>query len=237
VGRLVNFASRRGMDIEGLGEKTVVELVERDLLADAGDVYALTPEHFAGQEGWKEKSISNLMAAIEASKRRPLGRLLAALGIRHVGSRVAEALAVHWGSLAALESADEEALAATPEVGEVIAKSVRAWLDAERNRATLAKLRAAGVNTERLPEEVKSGHLTGKKVVVTGTLAKYSREQAEAAIEAAGGRVAGSVSKATSYVVVGESPGSKAEKARTLGVRILDEAGFEALLAGTLEGA
>ena len=231
-GKLFHFASRGGLDIEGLGEKTIRWLMDRGLLDDVGDIYSLRREHFEGQEGWKEKSISNLMSAIEASKTRPLSRLLAALGIRHVGGRGAQQLAAQWGSLEAIEAASEEDLAATPDVGPVIARSVRAWLDDDRNRLTIDKLRAAGVNTATLPDEVKTGHLAGKKIVVTGSLEGWSRDAAKQAIEDAGGRSVDSVSKSTDYVVVGQSPGSKAEKAKQLGVPVLDEDGFARLLAG-----
>jgi DNA ligase (NAD+) len=233
-GRIVHFASRGGLDIEGLGEKTVSWLMDRGLLTDQGDIYSLRPEHFEGQEGWKAKSISNLLTGIEVSKRRPFSRLLTALGIRHVGGRVAEQLATHFGSLDALEQASAEEIASAPDIGGVIAASVRAWLDTPRSQEVLAKLRAAGVNTEALPEEKRSGHLVGVKVVVTGSLERFSRDAAKAAIENAGGRAVDSVSKSTDYVVVGDNPGSKADKARTLGVPILDEDGFIALVEGSL---
>lgn len=228
--RLYHFCGRSGMDIEGLGYRTLALLLDEGRLHDEGDIYSLTPDDFGGLEGFGDKSVANLMAAIEASKQRPLASLLVALGIRHVGTRVAQVLADAFGSLDAIAAASEEELSEVPEIGPVIAASVRSALNDGQRMEVLAKLRAAGVNTQS--EKKTSGLLEGLKIVVTGTLAKFSRDEAKAAIENAGGRATGSVSAKTDYVVVGEAPGSKAAKAEALGIRILSEDEFENLLSG-----
>jgi DNA ligase (NAD+) len=219
------------MDIEGLGYQTIDELAGRDLLHDVADVYALRPEHFATQEGWKERRIDNLMRAIEASKDRPVARLLTALGIRHVGGTVAQQLARHFGSIDALMTASEEDIVAVEGIGQVIAHAVHEFFAQPRNRAVLEKVREAGV---RMADEQRRatgpGPLDGMTFVLTGGLESLSREEATEAIEEAGGKVTSSVSKKTSYVVVGENPGSKYDKAQQLGVPIIDEAGLLKLL-------
>lgn len=228
--RLFHFCGRSGMDIEGLGYQTLALLLDEGKLQDEGDIYALTPDDFSGLEGFGDKSVSNLMAAIEASKQRPLASLLVALGIRHVGTRVAQVLADAFGSLDAIASASDEQLAEVPEVGPVIAASVNSALSDPGRVAVITKLKAAGVNTQS--EKKSGGLLDGLKLVVTGTLVGFSRDEADAAIENAGGRATSSVSAKTDYVVVGEAPGSKAAKAEALGVRILNEDEFVRLLSG-----
>jgi DNA ligase (NAD+) len=228
---LVHFASRGAMDIEHLGERTVAALIEAGKLRDAADVYRLTAGDLAQLPGFKDKSIANLLQAIEASKRRPLDRLLVGLSIRHVGDHVATVLANRLKSLEAIASASEEDLNAVDEIGPTIASSVHAWFADERNRDLVRRLVEAGVSTE-----VEGGGgevpqvLAGRTLVLTGALGAFTRDQAAQAVEERGGRIASSVSKKTDYVVVGADPGSKAERARELGVTIVDETGFEQLL-------
>ena len=229
--RITHFASRGAMDIEGLGEQTVRVLAEKDLVDDVGDIYSLTYDDLIGLEGFADISARNLLTAIESSKQRPLANLLTGLGIRHVGGRGAEVLASTCGSLDAIETASEEDLAAAEGVGPVIARSVHEFFALDRNRAVVEKLRAAGVNFEGPAGPDLPQTLTGKAVVVTGTLEGFSRDGALDAIKGRGGTSPGSVSKKTAYVVVGREPGAaKLNKANELGVPILDEAQFERLL-------
>jgi DNA ligase (NAD+) len=239
VQRIVHFASRGAMDIEGLGEMRVVQLVAAGLIADPVDLYALDGAALVELEGLGELSAANLLGAIEASKRQPLSRLLVALGVRHVGPTVARALASAFGSLDALRSASSDALAAVEGVGPVIADSVVEFLANPANRHVLDRLVAAGLTTAQpgggpaataAPGVAQT--LAGRSVVVTGTLSGYSREEAEAAIVARGGKSPGSVSKSTFAVVIGDAPGAaKLTKAESLGIPLLDDAGFEMLLA------
>jgi DNA ligase (NAD+) len=228
---LVHFAGRGAMDIEHLGERTVAALIDAGKLRDAADVYQLTGEDLAGLQGFKDKSIANLLEAIEASKQRPLDRLLVGLSIRHVGDHVATVLANRLRSLEAIAAASEEDLNAVDEIGPTIASSVHAWFAEERNRELVRRLIEAGVSTR-----VEGGGadapqvLAGRTVVLTGALDGFTRDQATRAVEERGGRIASSVSKKTDYVVVGADPGSKAERARELGVTIVDETGFRQLL-------
>ncbi|RIK07725.1 MAG: DNA ligase (NAD(+)) LigA [Acidobacteria bacterium] len=231
--RLHHFCGRSGMDIEGLGYQTLALLLDEGKLHDEGDIYSLKPEDFSGLEGFGDKSVSNLMAAIETSKSRPLANLLVALGIRHVGTRVAQVLADAFGSLDAIASASEEQLSDVPEIGPIIAASVSSALSDPRRVAVIGKLKAAGVNAKSVKQS--GGLLEGLKFVVTGTLSRFSRDEAEAAIENAGGRATSSVSAKTDYVVVGEAPGSKAAKAEALGVRVLSEDEFVRLLSSGQE--
>ena len=229
VGRLIHFAGRGAMDIEHLGEKTVSALVEKGYITDPGDIFALTPEQIADIPGFKDKSITNLVDAIEGAKTRGIDRLLYGLGVLHLGGTGAKALADAFGSVDAIAAASEEDIAAIEGVGPVIAASVAEYFARAQTKELVEKLRAAGV---RLAEERKkaSGPLLGKTFVITGTLDAWSREEAKALIEAQGGKVASSVSKKTDYLVAGESPGSKLDKAESLGVEILDEAGLRKLL-------
>lgn len=233
VQRIVFFAGRSAMDIEGLGEERVAQFVEAGLLADAGDLYSITLDQLLPLERIGERSAENLIAAIEASKQRPLAKLLVGLGIRHVGPAASNELARALGHFDRIEAASEEELAAVDGVGAVIAASIRSFFETERNQAVLAKLRAAGVNLEG-PEVVAAPEgapsLAGATFVLTGTLEGFTREQAQTEIEARGGKVTSSVSKKTGFVVAGESPGSKLAKAETVGVPVLDEAAFVELL-------
>jgi len=231
--RIEHFASRGGMDIENLGERRVVQLIDAGLLRDAGDVYSLTYERLIALEGFAELSVRNLLAAVERSKQRPFPNLLFGLQIPMLGGTGAERLASAMGDLDAILDAPEETLAAVDGVGPKIAHSVRAFFDLDRNRQVVDKLRAAGVNLEggrgsgaELPQT-----LAGKVVVVTGTLTRLSRDAAVEAIKARGGASPASVSKKTSWLVAGDEPGAaKMTKAEELGVPVLDEAGLLRLL-------
>jgi DNA ligase (NAD+) len=228
---LVHFASRGAMDIEHLGERTVAALIDAGKLRDAADVYRISAEDLAELPGFKDKSIANLLQAVEESKRRPLDRLLVGLSIRHVGDRVATVLAKRLKSLDAIARASEEELSAIEEIGPTIASSIHAWFSDERNRDLVRRLAEAGVNTKADGDGEEAPQvLAGRTVVLTGTLDGLTRDQATKAVEERGGRIASSVSKKTDYVVVGADPGSKAERARELGVTIVDEAGFRQLL-------
>jgi len=229
--RIIHFASRGAMDIEGLGEKTVGLLSDRGLVADPGDLYALTRSDFEGLEGWGELSTANLLAAIEASTQRPLANLLVALGVKHLGPAAADALARALGSLERVAAATEHELAAVEGIGPVIAASVAAWFADPVNQAVVAKLRSAGVVFDRVERPSLPQTLLGRAVVVTGTLEAFSREGAEAAIKAHGGKSPGSVSRSTFALVVGSEPGAaKLARATELGVPVLDEAAFSHLL-------
>jgi DNA ligase (NAD+) len=234
VQRIVFFAGRSAMDIEGLGEERVNQFVAAGLLSDAADLYSLTVEQLLPLERIGERSAQLLVAAIDQSRSRPLAKLLVGLGIRHVGPSAAVALARELGSLDAIASAGAEELAAVDGVGAVIAESIVAFFANERNRALVDRLQAAGVNfqgPERVDVVVDGPSLVGLTFVLTGTLPNMTREEAQAELEARGGKVTGSVSKKTSYVVVGASPGSKLAKAEQLGVTTLDEDALRELLA------
>ena len=234
--RLVeHFASRGAMDIEGLGAKLAVMLVEEGLVRNLADIYALAAEQLLPLDLFAEKRAENLLEGIEASKKCPLSRLVFGLGIRHVGRATAELLVARYASLNALSRAGAEEIEQIEGVGEVIAKSVASWFAVEANRDLIRRLRESGVNTERLPEEAPrveegSGQVTGKTFVLTGTLPTLGRKEATTRIKQAGGRVASSVSSNTDYVVAGENPGSKRERATELGIAILDENQLLALL-------
>ena len=230
--RVIYFASRGAMDIEGLGERTVFQLSDAGLINDPADIYSLTAEQLLGLEGFARISADKLLGAIEGSKARPLPRLLTALGIKGLGPSASESLSLAFGTLDSILAADEAALATTEGVGPVIAGSIRRWYAIDANRTFIEKLRRAGVDFGRVEVSRLAPVLAGKAVVVTGTLEKYSREEAELAIKARGGKSPSSVSAKTFAVVVGDAPGaSKITKARELGVPILDDAGFEELLA------
>lgn len=230
--KIIYFASRGALDIEGLGEERVHQLVAAGLLEDAGDLFSLTHEQLVALERMGDVSARNLLDAIEASKRQPLARVLVALGIRHAGPTAAQELARALGHLDRVAAAPVDELVAVEGVGSVIAESIRSWFSVPTNRALVEKLRAAGVNLEGPVSEVPAAEptLAGRTFALTGGLEGITRERAEAEIEARGGKVTGSVSKKTSYVVVGENPGSKLAKAEQLGVPRLDEAGFHRLL-------
>ena len=237
-GSIEHFASRGGMDIEGLGERTVAQLIELGLLHDVAGVYELDFDRILELEGYGQTSVDNLRAAIDASKDRPLRHLLVGLNIRHLGPAGAEALARRFGHLDDIVAADAETLAAVDGVGPTIATSVRSWFDDPAHLAVIERLRVAGVNLEGEAAPDVEQTLAGLSVVVTGTLEGYNREEVEEAIKSRGGKAPGSVSKKTTAVVVGDGPGaSKLTKAEELGIPVLDEAGFEHLLAtGDLPG-
>jgi DNA ligase (NAD+) len=219
------------MDIEHLGEQRVHLFCELGLLDDIGDIYTLDFDRIRELEGFGEISVGNLQQAIETSKSRPLANLLVGLNIRHLGGAGSELLAREFGHLDRIMDASVDDLAAVEGVGPIIATTVHAFFASDANRAVVEKLRAAGVNFEGPAAPAVGLTLAGMSVVVTGTLEGYSREGAEEAIKARGGKSPGSVSKKTTAVVVGESPGAaKLTKAEELGVPILDEAGFESLL-------
>jgi len=230
--RVIYFASRGAMDIEGLGERTVFQLSDAGLISDPADIYTLTSEQLLGLEGFARISADKLLASIEGSKTRPLPKLLTALGIKGLGPSASESLSLAFGTLDSILAADEAALATTEGVGPVIAGSICRWYAIDANRTFIEKLRGAGVDFGLVEVSRLAPVLAGKAVVVTGTLEKYSREEAELAIKARGGKSPGSVSAKTFAVVVGDAPGaSKITKAQELGVPILDDAAFEELLA------
>lgn len=235
VQRIAHFASRSAMDIEGLGEQRVQLLVDQGLLTDVADLYGFTAETFAGLEGFAELSTANLLTAIDASRAKPLSRVLIGLGIRHLGQVGSLALARACRDVDGILAADEEALAAVDGVGPVIARSVVAWFASPVNRSVVDRLRAAGLHLEEPAGASDGGDLAqtleGKSVVVTGTLEGYTREEAEAAVVARGGRSPGTVSAKTFAVVVGRAPGaSKVTKAEQVGVPVVAGARFEELL-------
>jgi DNA ligase (NAD+) len=233
---LLHFASRRAMDIEGLGDKLVDQLVDRGLVHTPADVYVLKLESLAGLDRMAEKSAANLIAAIETSKGTTLARFIFALGIRNVGEATAKDLARHFGSLDKLIAATEADLLAVRDVGPIVAQSIVQFFAEPHNLGVVNTLRAVGVSwTESIGLQQSAGILIGKTLVLTGSLPTLTREAAKEKIEAAGGKVAGSVSKKTDYVVAGAEAGSKLERARELGVAILDEAGLLALLASNAE--
>jgi len=228
---LLHFAGRRAMDIEGLGDKLVDQLVDRELVRNPADVYRLDAATLAGLDRMAEKSAANLVAAIEASKAATLARFIFALGIRNVGETTAKDLARHFGKLDALIAAGDADLLVVRDVGPIVAESIRQFFAEPHNLEVVRRLREAGVRwTETAGMQQSAGKLAGRTFVLTGTLPTLTRELAKERIEAAGGKVAGSVSKKTDYVVAGAEAGSKLVKAQELGVAILDEAGLLALL-------
>ena len=228
-----HFAGKGAFDMDGVGEKLVSQLVDTGLVTDAAALFALSAPDLAALERKAEKSAGNIAAAISGARRIPLSRFLYALGIRNVGEHVGAVLARHFGSLGALMNAETALLTEVPEVGPVVAESVAVFFRHPENRRLIEKMRERGVVVE---DEVRSaasdgaGQLSGKTFVLTGTLAGMSRDEAKKKIEAAGGKVSGSVSKKTSFVVAGEDPGSKLDKARELGVTVIDEARLVGML-------
>ncbi len=219
---LRHFCGRRAMNIEGLGDKLVDQLVTAGLLTDVASVYDLKASDLAELERWGEKSAANLIEEIEKSKANDASRLLFALGVRHVGEKAARTLIGHFGSLDALAAASEEELQSVEEVGPNTAAALRAWFSHPRHRELVERLRRHGVRLEgQMRSRPAPGALTGKTVVITGTLSGITREEAEERLAAAGAKVAGSVSKKTDFVVVGESAGSKLDKAKALGVPVV----------------
>jgi DNA ligase (NAD+) len=229
--RILHWASRGAMDVDGLGEALAQQLVEQGLVRDLADLYELDHATLAGLERMGSQSAANLLAALEDSKKRGFRHVLFGLGIRYVGARVASILAESFPSLDALVDADQDRLEGIDGVGPKVAEAVREFFASSENRRLVERLGAHGVDLRRRGGPAAEGPLVGKTFVLTGSLAGFSREAAKAEIEARGGRVAGSVSRKTDYVVAGESPGSKLDRARELGVDVLDEAAFQALLA------
>ncbi len=229
-GAIAHFASRRAMDIEGLGHKLIDQLVDTELVHNVSDIYALTMKQLADLERMGEKSAQNLVDGIEASKATTLPRFLYALGIRNVGEATALGLAQHFGDLKPLIHADAEALQQVPDIGPVVAQSIASFFSEAHNRKVIEKLVSAGIHWPEVERPAESA-IAGKTFVITGTLDAMSRDEAKVKLQQRGAKVSGSVSKKTDYVIVGADPGSKADKARELGVEILDEAALLKLLA------
>ncbi len=221
---LVHFAARDCMDIDGLSYQRIKQLLDADLVHDAADLYTLTVAQVVALERFADKSAENLIGAIAVSKSQPLSRLLFALGIRHVGAQAAQLLARRFGTLDTVARASVEEISAVRGIGEVIARSVRAFFDDATSAALVGRLRELGVRLDEPQAQQSTGALTGAVVVITGTLPTLSRTEATAVVERAGGRVTSSVSKKTSFVVAGEEAGSKLDKAVELGVEVIDEA-------------
>ncbi|MDO8448275.1 MAG: NAD-dependent DNA ligase LigA [Rhodoferax sp.] len=231
---ILHYAQRRAVEVEGLGEKLVDQLVDGNVIRTLPDLYRLGLTSLASLDRMADKSAQNIIEALEKSKHTTLPRFLFGLGIRHVGEATAKELARHFGSLDAVMDATLEQLLQVSDIGPIVALSVRTFFDQAHNREVVEQLRACGVTwQEGAPAPVTPKPLTGKTFVLTGTLPTLSRDEAKDLIEAAGGKVAGSVSKKTSYVVAGTEAGSKLDKAQELGVAVLDEAGLQALLAGS----
>jgi len=230
---LEHFVSRGAMDIDGIGEQLAYTLMDRGLVRDGGDLYFLHEKRDAllGLERMGEKSVDKLLRGIEASKKRPLGRVLVALGIRHVGGEVAATIANHFGSIDAIMDASVEDIVAIPGMGEKIAASVREHFALDDNRAVVEKLRRAGVNLREEGGGAREGPLSGLSFVITGRLERLSRDAAESLVKRCGGGASSSVTKKTDYLIVGAEPGSKLSKAENLGTQVLDEDQFFALLA------
>ncbi len=236
--RIRYYASRNCMDVEGLGDKLVDQLVENGLVSGYGDLYRLTLDGLVQLERMGKKSSENLLAGIEASKDRGLARLLNALSIRHVGGRVSAVLAEDLGSMEELESATVDRLAEINEIGEIIAESVYGFLHSDHGKSAIDELRELGVKMEAPKKETESGKaiFAGKTFVVTGTLSKRTRDEVQELIEQYGGRASSSVSKKTDYVLAGEKAGSKLTKAEKLGVSVISEDEFEQMIAGAGNG-
>jgi DNA ligase (NAD+) len=229
---LLHFASRRALDIEGLGDRLVDQLVDSGAVRTPADIYRLDASGLAALERMAEKSAANVVAAIESSKNTTLARFIYALGIRHVGEATAKDLARHFGSLDALLAAGEAELLEVPDVGPVLAEAIARFFAEKHNRDVIAALRKAGVHwAETAPQRAAAGRLAGVTFVLTGTLPTLAREDAKALIEGEGGKVAGSVSSKTNYVVAGSDAGSKLDKARELGIAVIDERRLRKLVA------
>lgn len=227
---IIHFVSRNAMDIEGLGPAVINQLLENNLIRDESDLYFLKFADLVELERMGKKSAENLLKAIERSKEAGLAQLIFALGIRHVGQRAAKILADYYGSMENLAKATEEELTTINEIGPKIAQSIITFFEEEKNREFLSRLKDAGVNMETKKITQVSEKLAGKTFVLTGTLEKYTRNEAKKIIEDLGGKISSSVSKKTDFVVVGKDPGSKYEKAQALGVKVLSEKDFQALL-------
>jgi DNA ligase (NAD+) len=226
---LEHFVSRGAMDIEGIGERLAGVLYEAGLARDPGDLYSLTAEQLTSLERMGEKSAANVLNSIQSSKSRGLARLLFALGIRHVGDETARMIAGHFGSIDAVMQAEDEEIVAIPGIGATVAQSVRAYFEAERNLQVVEKLRAAGVKLTADGGATREGPLAGKSYVLTGTLAGFTRNEAETRLKRLGATVSAGVSKKTAGLIAGDNPGSKLAKAESLGVPVLDEAALRDL--------
>ena len=227
---IFHFAGRGALDIDGLGYETAIALLDNARLHDVGDVFHLTAESFEGLRGFGDKKVAQILTGIEAARSRPLWRLLVGLSIRHVGPTAAQALARELRSIDAIASADIDTLSSVEGVGPTIAQAIVEWFADDRHREIVERIRAGGANMAETGTAAGPGPLDGVTVVVTGTLSSFSRDAATAAVQDRGGKVSGSVSKKTSFVVVGDSPGTKYDKAVQLGVPVLDEDGFRTLL-------
>lgn len=228
-----HFASRRAMDIEGVGDKLVEQLVDNGLVKNVADLYKLEKAQLAGLDRMADKSAQNIIAALEDSKNSTLPQFLFALGIPQVGETTAQQLARHFGALQPLMDADEEELQQVPDIGPIVAHSIHTFFGQAHNQQVIAELKKSGVKwRESKPVAARSGPLQNKTFVLTGTLGSMTRDEAKAKLQALGAKVTGSVSKQTDYVVVGEDPGSKAEKAESLGIDMIDEAALLKLLGG-----
>lgn len=234
---ILHFVGRGVMDIDGMGDVLVDQLVTRGMLKSVADIYKLTAEQLLGLERMGQKSAEKILKNIDASRKQPLPRVLNGLGIPFVGERTAQILADTFGSLDAIMSADEETLQQAEEVGPKVSKSIRLFFHEKRNRDLVERLRQAGLTFEHTVRKKSGGPLTGKVFVLTGTLPNLAREEAKARIEAGGGKVTGSVSKKTDYVLAGADPGSKLDKAKELGIKILDEVELLAMLNGSRSAA
>jgi DNA ligase (NAD+) len=230
---ILHYAHRRAVEVEGLGDKLVEQLVDANIIRTLPDLYKLGLMALANLDRMAEKSANNLLEALEKSKQTTLPRFLFGLGIRHVGEATAKELARHFGKLDAVMDATEEQLLEVSDVGPIVAQSIRTFFEQPHNREVVEQLRACGVTWEEGEPAARAPQpLSGKTFVITGTLPTLSRDEAKDKVEAAGGKVAGSVSKKTDFVVAGEEAGSKLVKAQTLGVPVIDEAALLAMLAG-----
>jgi DNA ligase (NAD+) len=228
--RLKHFVSRQAMDIDGVGEKLCIALFNSGLVKDAGDLYYLTREQLLNLERMGEKSIANVLNSINGSKDRPLYRVIFALGILHVGEETAEILTSHFHSIDELAKATQEELEAIPAIGPKIAESILAFFRQERNWQIIEKLRRADVKLTEMPAKPKELPLDGWEFVITGTLSRFTHQEAERKIKELGGRTGSTVSRKTDYLVAGANPGSKRDKARSLGTKILTEEEFVSLI-------
>jgi DNA ligase (NAD+) len=232
-GGLLHFVSRRAMDVEGLGDQLVEQMVDKKVVVTAADLYKLGFTALASLDRMAEKSAQNIVSALEKSKSTTFARFIYALGIRHVGESTAKELARHFGNLDALLQASEAELLEVADIGPVVAQSIKSYFADPLNLELMEQLRAVGIHWPEQQIETRPRPLLGKTFVLTGTLPNLTREQAAQLIEAQGGKVSGSVSKKTNYVVAGEEAGTKLAKAEELGVPILDEAGLHQLLSTT----
>jgi len=227
---VVHFANRSAMDIDGLGESVARQLLDKGMIKDVADIYFLNKEQLLGIDHFADKAAENLLSAIEVSKTRPFSRLLFALGIRHAGAHVAELLAANFNSMERLGAASYEEIIAVPEIGPRIAESIINFFNEDRNLQVIDKLKQAGVNMEQEKSETESLKLNGMTFVFTGTLTMFTRGDAEALVKAMGGKASSSVSKKTDYLVAGDNPGSKYDKAKSLGIKVMTEDEFKRLI-------